>query len=283
MIKKDINSLNNLILEAVTYPKIEAELLDKKTRREILSNKQFSNLAIEILLTIDSNDLVDFMRQARVKLEEITNEEGSFIITSITDILVKWRFSPHAISLINRIATKEIGQPIQDSFVMHFSDDLSLSDALQIRDEIDQLYKSFMKNHGIYAYSDLQNRTLIDVREMRRGSLELFFIPLFEVLKNPIIHNLFFSSIYDILKYVLGRGYKHIMIQFDPQGKISVASDNRKPQIQPDSEYHAFATDTLIKRVTEQKFFAVGKYRLFTMGIEREEITEKRSKTSQFG
>ena len=68
-------SLNRLVSECITQPTLTEALLDERKRIAALSEREFTDEEMQVMLGIEAQDVEDFFRQAREGLG-LTSEEN---------------------------------------------------------------------------------------------------------------------------------------------------------------------------------------------------------------
>lgn len=281
MAASDFERLNSLLLDALMHSRTERALLQQNTRTGLLAQRGFSREAVRVLSTIGDTDLTSFARQAQTLLENLPSEKGDDAVAlEVTTRLLERGFSREFIDMFERILTKSIGQPAQDAFVVHFSSEIRLEEAAQIARELDQLYQTFVYANypdQFVRLSEDMDRRYVEVRELRRGSLELFFMA--QLLNDPIIQGVFVNGLYDVIKTMLGNAYRHIMVRRNNEG-ISIepqTSDSaiRSAQIVPSAAFEDQTGEFVERRIRRERFFGFGRTKLLVFGTEQIE-TERR-------
>lgn len=276
----DFERLNTLLLDALMHRSTEEALLRQDSRTQLLEKRGLSREAVRALFTISEIELTSFARQAQGILANLPNEKGQDItVLRLTTKLIERGFSGEFIEMFERILTKNIGQPTQDAFVMHFSSELRLEEAAQIAKELDQLYRDFVRINYPEYFVNLpakSDQRYIEVREIRRGSLELYFIA--ELLNEPFIQGLFVNGVYDVIKASLGAGYKHIMARRNHSNEIDIVQSDEPSEVlesQQNDEFRNQAGEFVERRVREERYFGFGQTKIVFSGTEKVE-TERR-------
>ena len=152
--------------------KLRNALLSLKERISILNEYGIPPIIADAIQHIQTEEYDDFLDQLEIIVQDFYEEEWK-------GDLIERGFSIEFINAYDRLANKRVGRK-SDVLVMHFSEDINLSDLAIFERALDRIYRSFVRasdaSRKIKQFAD--DNQIIRIRAFTHpASAELFVDP----------------------------------------------------------------------------------------------------------